>query len=105
MPLPEQLLMCDTPDRAWEYWTLHVATSPFLNGEVETFVVLHLNTRRRVIFHTIIATGSGHAAGPCSRGLQNSLRKQPQTEKYHASQNREWNLIITLSMGRRCISA
>ena len=47
-PVPESMQMCDTPEKAAEYWQLHVATNPYFNPECECFVVLLLNTRRRV---------------------------------------------------------
>jgi len=57
-PLPETLLECDTPQKVAEYWHLHVATSPLFNPELETLVVLHLNTRNRVRGHHVVATGT-----------------------------------------------
>jgi len=57
-PLPDSLQMCDTPDKAAEYWRLHVATCPYLNPECECFAVLFLNTRRRVKGHQIISIGT-----------------------------------------------
>lgn len=57
-PLPEHLVACDTPDKAADYWRLHVATQPQFNPDVETCVVLHLNTRRRVRGHHLVATGT-----------------------------------------------
>jgi hypothetical protein len=39
-PTPDQLQLCDTPERAAEYWNLHIAQHP------ECLVVLILNTRR-----------------------------------------------------------
>jgi len=56
-PLPTRLLECDTPEKAADYWRLHVATQPSFNPEVETCVVLHLNTRRRIRGHHVVATG------------------------------------------------
>ena len=47
-PLPEQMLICDTPDLAADYWRLHVTSHPYFNSECECFVVVLLNTRRRV---------------------------------------------------------
>jgi len=41
-----------------DYWRLHVATLPAFNPEVETMAVLHLNTRRRVRGHHVVATGT-----------------------------------------------
>lgn len=57
-PLPEHLHMCDSPEKAAEYWRLHVATLPSFNPEVETMAVLHLTARRRVRGHHIVATGT-----------------------------------------------
>ncbi|MGE3310703.1 MAG: JAB domain-containing protein [Limisphaerales bacterium] len=57
-PLPERMHLCDSPDKAADYWRLHVSTMPGFNPEVETMVVLHLNTRRRVRGHHIVATGT-----------------------------------------------
>jgi hypothetical protein len=57
-PLPESLQMCDTPDKAAEYWRLHVATNPYFNPECECFVVLLLNTRRRVKGHQLLTIGT-----------------------------------------------
>jgi DNA repair protein RadC len=57
-PTPENLQMCDTPDKAAEYWQRHVATHPHFNPECECFVVLMLNTRRRVKGHYLVSIGT-----------------------------------------------
>jgi antirestriction protein ArdC/proteasome lid subunit RPN8/RPN11 len=57
-PLPEAMHLCDTPERAAEYWRLHVATSGHFNSECECFVVLILNTRRRVKGHHVVSIGT-----------------------------------------------
>jgi len=57
-PLPESLAFCDTPERAAEYWRLHVATNPYFNPECECFVILMLNTRRRVRGHQLLTIGT-----------------------------------------------
>jgi hypothetical protein len=57
-PLPESLLTCDTPERAAEYWRLHVATNPYFNPECECFVVLLLNTKHRVKGHHLVSIGT-----------------------------------------------
>jgi DNA repair protein RadC len=49
--------LCDTPECAVNYWRLHVQTSDTFNPDVESFVVLYLNTRRRVIGHAVVSTG------------------------------------------------
>jgi hypothetical protein len=53
-PLPESLRVCENPDQAADYWRLNVATNPYFNPECECFVVLLLNTRRRVKGHHLI---------------------------------------------------
>jgi DNA repair protein RadC len=57
-PTPERLQMCDTPDKAVEYWKMHIATSPQLNAECECLVVILLNTRRKVKGHQIVTIGT-----------------------------------------------
>jgi DNA repair protein RadC len=57
-PLPEQMQLCDTPERAAEYWRAHVVHHPAFSPDVETLVVLLLNTRRRVKGHVLISTGT-----------------------------------------------
>ena len=57
-PLPESLRVCETPDQAAEYWRLHVAGNPYFNPECECFVVLLLNTRRRVKGHQLVTIGT-----------------------------------------------
>ena len=57
-PLPENMVICDTPERAADYWRQHVTQHPAFNSDVECFVVLLLNTRRRVKGHTLVATGT-----------------------------------------------
>ncbi len=57
-PVPESLRECDTPQKAADYWRLHVANAPTFNPDVEAFVVLHLNTRRRDRGHHVVATGT-----------------------------------------------
>jgi len=57
-PTPDALQLCDTPDKAAEYWRLHVASHPHFNPECECFVVLLLNTRRKVKGHQLVAIGT-----------------------------------------------
>ncbi len=57
-PLPEEMAVCDTPDRAAEYWRQQVTQHAAFNPEVECFVALLLNTRRRVKGHVLISTGT-----------------------------------------------
>jgi DNA repair protein RadC len=57
-PMPNAMALCDTPDRVAEYWREHVTSHPAFNPDVECFVVLLLNTRRRVKGHLLISTGT-----------------------------------------------
>lgn len=57
-PLPESMQLCDTPDQVEAYWRLHVANHPYFNPECECFVVLLLNTRRRVKGHQLVSIGT-----------------------------------------------
>ena len=57
-PLPDSLQDCDCPRKAADYWRLHIATAVSFSPDVESFAVLHLNTRRRVRGHHIVATGT-----------------------------------------------
>ncbi len=57
-PTPEQMQVCDTPEKAVEYWTAHIGNSAQFNQECESFFVLVLNTRRRVRGHHLVSTGT-----------------------------------------------
>jgi DNA repair protein RadC len=57
-PTPDALTICDTPDKAFEYWQMHIATHPYFNPECECLAVLLLNTRRKVKGHHIISMGT-----------------------------------------------
>lgn len=57
-PVPEEMAICDQPDRAAEYWRAHVTAHPAYNPDAECFVVLLLNTRKRVKGHVLVSTGT-----------------------------------------------
>jgi hypothetical protein len=57
-PTPEFLQQCETPERAADYWKLHIATHPHFNSECECLAVLLLNTRRKVKGHQIVSIGT-----------------------------------------------
>jgi len=57
-PVPESMLVCETPDHAASYWRMHIATHPNFNPECECFVVLLLNTRKRVKGHQLVTIGT-----------------------------------------------
>ena len=57
-PTPSEMQLCDTPDKAAAYWRQHVPTHPYFNRDVECFVVLLVNTRRKILGHCLISTGT-----------------------------------------------
>lgn len=57
-PTPESLTLCDEPEKAAQYWRLHVETHPYFTGDCECFVVLLLNTRRRIKGHQLVSIGT-----------------------------------------------
>ncbi len=57
-PLPDEMVLCDSADKAAEYWRLHIATSTHFDCERECLVVLLLNTRRRVKGHQFVTIGT-----------------------------------------------
>ena len=69
-PTPAEMQLCDTPDKAAAYWHEHVRKHPYFNRDCECFVVLLLNTRRRVqgpLLH--LDRNIGHDPGASSRGF------------------------------------
>ena len=57
-PVPESMLVCETPDHAANYWQMHITTHPYFNPECECFVVLLLNTRKRIKGHQLVTIGT-----------------------------------------------
>jgi len=57
-PLPDSLARCETPEQAAEYWRLSIVNHPYFNAEIECFVVLLLNTRRRIKGHQLLSMGT-----------------------------------------------
>jgi DNA repair protein RadC len=57
-PTPAEMQLCDTPDKAAAYWREHVVSHPYFNPDVECFIILLLNTRRKIQGHCLISTGT-----------------------------------------------
>jgi DNA repair protein RadC len=57
-PIPESLLLCETPDRVADYWRMHIETNPYFNPECECLAVILLNVRRRIKGHQIVTIGT-----------------------------------------------
>ena len=50
--------IADVPEKAVAYWRTAVVSSPNYNPDVESLVILALNTRKRIIGHVVVATGT-----------------------------------------------
>jgi DNA repair protein RadC len=50
--------MIDTPERAAEYWRTNIPKADWYDPCKEAFVVLILNTRRRIIGHNLVTVGT-----------------------------------------------
>ncbi len=57
-PVPETLCHCDTPQKAADYWRLHVEGHPYFDAQRECFVVIILNTKMRARGHHFVAVGT-----------------------------------------------
>lgn len=57
-PTPEEMQLCDTPDKVAIYWRTHFESDERFNPECESFGILFLNTRRRVKGHQLISIGT-----------------------------------------------
>ena len=57
-PMPEAMQQCETPDKAADYWRMHIATHPQFNPDCECLAVLLLNARRKVKGHQIVSIGT-----------------------------------------------
>jgi DNA repair protein RadC len=57
-PVPADMLICETPEQIADYWRLHIATHQYFNPDCECFVVLLLNTRKRVKGHHLVSIGT-----------------------------------------------
>jgi len=55
MPTADEMQQCDAPEKAAAYWRAHVPAAPWFNPECECFVVILLNTRRRVRGHYLVS--------------------------------------------------
>ena len=57
-PTPEAMTLCDIPAIAAAYWKTHITTHPHFDPECECFVVLLLNTRRRIKGYHFVSVGT-----------------------------------------------
>src|SRR5437762_1381222 len=54
--VPDRLI--DTPESSYQYWITNIPQAGWFDPAKEAFVVLVLNTRRRIIGHNLVALGS-----------------------------------------------
>jgi len=59
--VPTQLV--ETPQAAADYWRSNVTVAPWFDPAKEAFVVLVLNTRRRILGHNLVTLGSLDTCG------------------------------------------
>ena len=52
------LAKVDTPDSAADYWRSNMPAADWYDADKEAFVVLVLNTRRRVLGHNLVSLGN-----------------------------------------------
>lgn len=57
-PTPVEMQLCDAPDKAAAYWRTHIVNHPYFNPDVETLVVVLVNTRKRIKGHHLVSTGT-----------------------------------------------
>lgn len=57
-PLPDNQYLCDTPERAAQFWREHIAKNPYIGDSAEALVVLLVNCRRRVKGMTLVSLGT-----------------------------------------------
>ena len=50
--------MIDTPERAVEYWRANIPFADWFDPAKEAFVVLALNTRKRILGHNLVTVGT-----------------------------------------------
>jgi len=57
-PLTQEMRLCDTPEKAADYWRQYVVSCPYFNPDCECFVVLLLSTRRYLKGHQLVSIGT-----------------------------------------------
>ena len=57
-PVPEDMKICEQPQQVADYWRMHITTHPYFNPDCECFIVLLLNTRKRVRGHHLVSIGT-----------------------------------------------
>jgi DNA repair protein RadC len=50
--------LIDTPERAVEYWHANIPHAEWFDPDKEAFIVMVLNTRRRILGHNLVTLGT-----------------------------------------------
>lgn len=56
--IPPSKEVADNPEQMAKYWRENIATNPAFDGFVESLYVVLLSTRRKVIGHKLVASGT-----------------------------------------------
>jgi DNA repair protein RadC len=56
--LPQEMILCDRAAAAVQYWKTVIQPRPQFAGECEYLFVLLLNSRKRIMGHTLVSTGT-----------------------------------------------
>jgi len=57
-PTPEEMQCCDTPQKAADYWRLHIEGAQSFDPERESFVVIVLNAKLKIRCHHVVSVGT-----------------------------------------------
>lgn len=57
-PIPAEQQECNQPDKVYNYFTQHMIQHRSFQPDVENFMVIMVNTRRKIIGHVYISTGT-----------------------------------------------
>ncbi len=83
-PTPEQMQMCDTPERAADYWRTHIATTPHFNPDCEYFTYCSQYTKTRQGTSPRFQRHNGHDIGSSTRSVQNCNNRGSGVDCAHA---------------------
>lgn len=57
-PVPAEQTLCDSAEKVYDFWINNIQNSDRHNECVESLYVLFLNTRKRIIGFSLVATGN-----------------------------------------------
>ncbi len=56
--IPKRLALCDTPDKAVEYWRMHIERHKWFDPEKEMLITMFLDTKLCIKGHTLVGLGT-----------------------------------------------